>query len=276
MTKIDLKNVAPKVVYVPPKILLYGRNGIGKSTFALKTPSPIFVDLDENIYELPCTSNKTLKIPINNYDDVINFLGVLFNQDHDFKTVVIDSLSSLEKLIMDKAVKTTNGITSFADFNYGKGHLKTMCFWEDFFQKIKNLWKYKKMIVIFLAHHKEKKEENLTGASYSQYQINLQDRASELLRNWCSCVLFADDEVIIGDEKSKTLNSTRIIRTDGGLTFLAKNTYKLPPKISLDWDELAQHVQKYYQQFNYPTEPTNITKQELQEELKTEQTEKGK
>ena len=259
MTQINLKNAAPRVVYVPPKILLYGRNGIGKSTFALKAPAPIFLDLDENLYELPCVTNKTLKVPINNYDDVVNFLGVLFNQDHDFKTVVIDSLSSLEKMIMDKAVKSTNGMTSFADFNYGRGHLKAMVFWEEFFQKIKNLWKHKKMIVIFLAHHKEKKEENLTGASYSQYQINLHDRASELLRNWCSCVLFADDEVIVGDEKSKICSSERIIRTDGGLTFLAKNTYNLPVKMSLDWNELAIHVQKYYQQFNYAAEPIEIT-----------------
>ena len=54
MTQISLKNAAPKVVYVPPKIILYGRNGIGKSTFALKAPAPIFLDLDENLYELPC------------------------------------------------------------------------------------------------------------------------------------------------------------------------------------------------------------------------------
>lgn len=262
MTQIDLKNVKPKVIYVPPKIILYGRNGIGKSTFALKAPSPIFLDLDENIYELPCISNKTLGVQIRTYDDVLAFLGTLFNQDHEFKTLVVDSLSSLEKLIMQKVVLTTNNVnvTSFGDFKYGAGHLKMMPLWEEFLQKLKNLWNHKKLIIILLAHFKEKREENLTGTSYLQYQINLYEKSSELLRNWCSCVLFAEDEIVLEDEAiefnrkiSKVKNSTRIIHTDGGTTFLAKNTYNLPSKLPLDWQTLFKHIQSYYTQFNQTT-----------------------
>jgi len=131
MTQIDLKNAKPKVIYVPPKIILYGRNGIGKSRFALKAPNPIFLDLDENIYELPVASNKTLGIPIKTYEDVMAFLGTLFNQDHEFKTLVVDSLSSLEKLVIEKVLKDSN-LNSLASFQYGQGYQKMMPLWEQF------------------------------------------------------------------------------------------------------------------------------------------------
>lgn len=268
MTQIDLKNAQPKVIYVPPKIILYGRNGIGKSTFASKAPNPVFLDLDENIYELPCISNKTLGVQIRTYDDVLTFLGLLFNQEHEFKTLVIDSLSSLEKLIAQKAVQTTEKITSFADFKYGAGHLKMMAFWEEILHKLKYLWNHKKLIIIMLAHHKEKREENLTGASYMQYQINLYEKSSELLRNWCSCVLFAEDEIAFKEETvefnrriAKVEKSTRVLHTDGGTTFLAKNTYNLPSKLPLDWNILYNHIQAYYNQFNQlSTEEKEVAK----------------
>ncbi len=258
---IDLKNVKPKVIYVPPKIILYGRNGIGKSSFALKAPNPVFLDLDENLYELPCVSNRTLGVPVRTYEEVMAFLGILFNQEHDFKTLVIDSLSSLEKLIAQKVVKDSPKIDSFADFKYGAGHFKMIPLWEDFLQKLKHLWKHKKLIVIMLGHFKEKREENLTGVSYMQYQINLYEKASDILRNWCSAILFADDEISLKDEIvefnrtiSKISNSTRVLRTDGGTTFLAKNTYHLPSNIALDWDIFYGFVQSYYAQFNQPQE----------------------
>ena len=259
MTPIDLKNAKPKVIYVPPKLILYGRNGIGKSLFASCASSPIFLDLDENIYELPVSSNKTLGVTIKTYDDVMAFLGTLFNQDHEFKTLVVDSLSSLEKLVTERVLKDSNA-SSLASFQYGQGYQKMMPLWEQFLQKLKNLWEHKKITIILLAHFKEKREEHLTGISYMQYQINLYEKASELLRNWCSCVLFAEDEIELKDETvefnrkiSKVKSSTRILHTDGGTTFLAKNTYNLPAKLPLDWDILFNHIQAYYKQFNQPT-----------------------
>jgi hypothetical protein len=267
MTQIDLKNVYPKVIYVPPKIILYGRNGIGKSRFASCAPSPIFLDLDENIYELSVSSNKTFGVTLKTYEDVMAFLGTLFNQDHEFKTLVVDSLSSLEKLVIEKVLKD-NKVSSLASFQYGQGYQKMMPLWDQFLEKLKNLWEHKKIMVIMLAHFKEKREEHLTGASYMQYQINLYEKASELLRNWCSCVLFAEDEIELTNETvefnrkiSKVKSSTRVLHTDGGTTFLAKNTYNLPSKLPLDWNVLFNHIQAYYKQFNQlSTEEKEVTK----------------
>ena len=189
------------------------------------------------------------------------FLATLFNQDHEFKTLVVDSLSSLEKLVTEKVLKDNN-LSSLASFQYGQGYQKMMPLWGQFLDKLKNLWEHKKITIILLAHFKEKRDEHLTGASYMQYQINLYEKASELLRNWCSCVLFAEDEIVLEDETvefnrkiSKVKSSTRVLHTDGGTTFLAKNTYNLPAKLSLDWDSLFNHIQAYYKQFNQTTTP---------------------
>ena len=72
--------------------------------------------------------------------------------------------------------------------------------------------------------------------------------------------MFADDEIELKDELvefnrkiSKVSRSTRVLHTDGGTTFLAKNTYSLPAKLPLDWDILFNHIQAYYKQFNQTT-----------------------
>ena len=153
-------------------------------------------------------------------------------------------------------------MASLASFQYGQGYQKMIPLWDQFLEKLKNLWEHKKITIILLGHFKEKREEHLTGASYMQYQINLYEKASELLRNWCSCVLFAEDEIELKDETvefnrkiSKVSKSTRVLHTDGGTTFLAKNTYNLPSKLPLNWNILFNHIQAYYKQFNQTTTP---------------------
>lgn len=259
ITTIDFKNAKPTVVAMPPKIILYGRNGIGKSYFASSAPSPIFLDLDENIYELPVISNRTLGVDLKTFEDVLGFMGLLFNEEHEFKTLVIDSLSSLERLITQK-VLYDNHVNSLASFKYGQGNLKMIPLWEEFFTKLKKLWKRKSMTILLLGHDRERREETVSGISYTQHQLNLYDKASEILRNWCSCVLFAEDEIELSEESvefkkkvPKTKNSTRILHTDGGTAFLAKNTYNLPPSLPLNWNVLHNHIQAYYTKLNTST-----------------------
>ncbi|NYZ70527.1 AAA family ATPase, partial [Endozoicomonas sp. SM1973] len=80
-----------------PRILIYGTHGIGKTTFAANAPNPIFLFTEDGAGQLALDSFPLLKT----YEDVISALNALINEEHDFKTVVLDSLDHLEPLVWE-------------------------------------------------------------------------------------------------------------------------------------------------------------------------------
>ena len=81
----------------PPRILLYGVEGIGKSTFGSLAPKAIFIQTEDGLDEIDCD-----KFPLaTSYEDVITALAELRGQEHGYETVVIDSLDWLERLVWD-------------------------------------------------------------------------------------------------------------------------------------------------------------------------------
>ena len=53
----------------PPRIMLYGTEGIGKSTFAAQAPSPIFLPTEDGLGEIDCASFPLCK----KYTDTVIF-----------------------------------------------------------------------------------------------------------------------------------------------------------------------------------------------------------
>lgn len=81
-----------------PRIILYGMEGIGKSTFAANFPAPIFIQTEDGLGMIDCA-----KFPLaKSFDEVFQELVALETEPNEFKTIVIDSLDWLERLIWDK------------------------------------------------------------------------------------------------------------------------------------------------------------------------------
>ena len=82
---------------MPPRIITYGVEGVGKSTFASESLRPIFIQTEDGLGQIECD-----KFPLaGSFEEVHRALGELHTEDHDFETVVIDSLDWLERLIWD-------------------------------------------------------------------------------------------------------------------------------------------------------------------------------
>ena len=83
---------------MPPRILIYGTEGVGKSTFASAAPRPIFVQTEDGLAQIDCD-----KFPLAaSFEDVRLALCELRTQQHDYETVVVDSADWLERMIWDK------------------------------------------------------------------------------------------------------------------------------------------------------------------------------
>ena len=108
----------------PPRILVYGTEGIGKSTLAAQAPHPIFIQTEDGLGEIDCH-----KFPLSRtFDEVQTSLTSPATEDHEYETVVIDSADWLERLIYDDICKSY-GVTSIERCDGGYGEFQPR--WSD-------------------------------------------------------------------------------------------------------------------------------------------------
>ena len=82
----------------PPRLFVYGQEGVGKSLFSASAPNPIFVQTEDGLGEID-----TAKFPLaKSLADVTSARTALRDEPHDFQTVVLDSADWLERLIWDR------------------------------------------------------------------------------------------------------------------------------------------------------------------------------
>ena len=229
----------------PPRIMLYGQEGVGKSTFGASAPAPIFIQTEDGLGEIDCC-----KFPLaQSVEDVIIELTALRDEEHNFRTVVIDSLDWLERLIFDEICKEF-GVRSIekADGGYGKGYVDALVHWRKVLALLDDLRNKRCMMVILLAHAKVERFEDPENAAYDRYSPRLHKHAASLVSEWVDTVLFATKRMRVSkDGDSRTIaapigadGGERIIRTNGSPACIAKNRYGLPNEIPLSWDEFIQ------------------------------------
>ena len=229
----------------PPRIMLYGQEGVGKSTFGASAPAPIFIQTEDGLGEIDC-----YKFPLaQSVEDVIIELTALRDEEHNFRTVVIDSLDWLERLIFDEICKEF-GVRSIekADGGYGKGYVDALVHWRKVLALLDDLRNKRGMMVILLAHAKVERFEDPENAAYDRYSPRLHKHAASLVSEWVDTVLFATKRMRVSkDGDSRTIaapigadGGERIIRTNGSPACIAKNRYGLPNEIPLSWDEFIQ------------------------------------
>ncbi|GIW85378.1 MAG TPA: ATP-binding protein [Dehalococcoidia bacterium] len=228
----------------PPRLLVYGTEGIGKSTFAAGAPRPVFVQTEDGLDEIDCD-----KFPLaTTYDEVLAALAGLRAEPHEYETVVIDSLDWLERMIWDKVCQES-GAKSIekADGGYAKGYTHALTYWREVVEHLNALRNTRGMVVVLIAHAKVEKFEDPESSPYDRYSPRLHKHASALVSEWCDAVLFATRKVRTQTEdagfgRKRTIahalgkdGGERVLRTVGGPSCIAKNRYGLTEDLPLSW-----------------------------------------
>lgn len=233
----------------PPRIILYGVEGIGKSTFASKAPRPIFIQTEDGLSEIDCA-----KFPVSQtLADVLEDIKTLGMEEHDYKTVVIDSADWLEPLIA-QAVCDDYGVDSLhkAAGGFNRGYEKLADKWGTVLDALNWLRLTKGMGVIIIAHSAVKTFNDPENPPYDRYQLRLHQKSNDLLMEWADAVLFAARKMLVtrvdsGKAKAQAIGKgggERIIRTTAGPACAAKNRYNLPEELPLDYAAFAQALNK--------------------------------
>lgn len=233
----------------PPRIMIYGSEGVGKSTFGASAPSPIFIQTEDGLGELDCN-----KFPLaHSLAEVLAQLTALRDEQHDFQTVVIDSADWLERLIFDEVCREY-GVRNIekADGGYGKGYTHALTHWRKVVNLLQELRDKRGMMVILVAHAKVERFEDPENAAYDRYTPRLHKHAASLIAEWVDAVLFANKKFrVTKDSGDRAIaapigadGGERIIRTVGSPACIAKNRYGLPGEIPLSWTAFINAYQK--------------------------------
>lgn len=227
----------------PPRVIVYGDAGIGKTTFAASAPNPVFIQTEDGLGDLDAVAFPLAK----SYDEVLEALGSLYVEDHDFRTVVIDSLDWLEPLVWDKTCETLK-IASIEAAGFGKGYVEALKWWRRFFEAVTSLRDARGMTAIMIAHSQVVRVEDPMQPAYDTHDLKLHKRASAVASEFSDVILFAaqktlttTEEVGFNQKRTRAITTgARVVHTQGSPAFTAKNRYRLPSELPLSWEAFAQ------------------------------------
>lgn len=253
---ISLANLRKVRADKPPRLMLYGPPGIGKTTLASEFPNPVFIQIEDGT---PGNVELTSFGKLNSFADVMDALASLYTEEHDYQTVVIDSVTELQKLVF--AETGTRGddegktYARIEDFPYGKGYVYAMAVWNDILDGIDALRNDRGMNVVLIAHSIVAPFNDPESSAYDQYQIaihssdkNKADHRGMIERHMDAILLLKKNVLIKGDNKQgvaakndkavvrtrATGGDTILMHTIGKPAFTAKNRYGMPPTIRYD------------------------------------------
>lgn len=217
----------------PPRVLLYGVAGIGKTTFGTQAEAPIFVPTEEG--------SNFLRTPhfdvARTFDEFMGNLHQLLVEPHEFGTVVIDTLDWLQRLIFGKVCALSGKVTNIEEIGYAKGYKFATTHWQNVINLLDTLRYQRGMQVLLLAHADIVKFNDPASDGWDRYQPRLHKDATAMVVEWCDCVLFAKYRVLtkqVDAGFNRTISKPvgegeREIHTVESPAHIAKNRWSLPP-----------------------------------------------
>lgn len=238
----DIQSIKRNKADSAPRIFLYGVEGVGKSTFGAMAPKPIFIPTEDGLGQLEVDHFPLSK----STDDIMAAIGTLAESDHDFKSVVIDSVDWAENFIL----RELENAHDEKALSYGKGAVLAAEKWRGIIDGLDYLRNEKGMIIILIAHCQIKRFESPEVEPFDRYQPKLQERSNATLREWSDAVLFANwqtltkkEDLGFNKERHRGINTgNRLLYTTERPSHMAKNRYSLPDSIALEWNAFAQLV----------------------------------
>lgn len=222
------------------RVVVYGPEGIGKSTFASQFPDPLFIDTegstsDMDVARLPKPSSWAMVVEAVNY--------VRMNPGC-CKTLVIDTADWAERLCKDMICsKYSKG--SIEDFGYGKGYIMLAEEFGRFLNALTDLSE-KGIHVVMTAHAAMRKfeEPNESGA-YDRWEMKLEKKTNPIVKEWATMVLFANYEILVikdDDKKAKAKGGKRMLYTQHHPCWDAKNRKGFADKLPFDYSSIAGSI----------------------------------
>lgn len=222
----------------PPRVLIYGPEGVGKTTFGAKAENPIFITPEGGVDQVR-TRNGSLVDEIegvSTWDDVMKACADILKEPHDFRTLVVDSADWLEKLCHAKIIGDTKKSIITVNGGYGAGYRQSEIMHKELIELLSKIRETRGMAIIVTAHaHVRQVKDPSMPEDYDGYEIKCHEFVSSLWREWVDALLFVRFKTYTtsGDDTAKARavgDTTRVVYATKQPSFQAKNRYGIDPK----------------------------------------------
>lgn len=237
---IDASKISRGRVVVPLKVLVYGAEGVGKSTFAAQAPKPLFVDLGRGSYELDVS-----RVEPNDFDETLGWIEYATARE-DVGSIVLDDLSRLEAHITAKVLgpNSTESLSSYGG-GYGKGDDAALQKWRELLGALDRASAVKHVVLV--GHALIKPFSSPTGEAYDKFELALRPKPAGSIKQWVNYCLFARAEVStrVHEKTRRTIGEAtglRYLYTDNSAAYDAKHRGHIPPRLPLSWQAFADAV----------------------------------
>jgi hypothetical protein len=218
------------------KVLLYGIEKVGKSSLAAKFPAPLFLDVEQGTHQLDLN-----RLDIKSADELDKAITWVARDQHNYKTLVVDSVDWAEKLLADR-VLVENNWKSIETPNYGKGFVVLREAFKLFLESLGPVI-CKEINVVLIGHaHIKKYNPPEASEGYDRWELKLDKENTPRAKEWADAILFAKFETKIIESGGKTKGiggKERVIYTTSSAAYDAGNRHGFPEKIKMDIEALA-------------------------------------
>ena len=244
------------------KALVYGPEGVGKTTFAAQAPGAVFIDTEGSTKHMDVARFESPT----NMVDILESLNYTLAHPDQVRTLVIDTVDWLERIIFN-SVCLDKKLQNIEDMGYGKGYIYAK-------QKMQQLLELLQAIVdrgvnVLLVCHStiRKFEQPDEMGSYDRYMLKLNEKnIAPLVKEWVDLMLFVNYRTnIVTDSDGKTKKGTggqkRIMYANHTACWDAKNRFGLPDEMPFDFDQIADLF--------YMAEPVTAQRGSIEDVLNT-------
>ena len=225
----------------PRRTLIYGVEGIGKTTLASQWPGAVFLPTEDGQRNIDCQSfplQKTLPALM----DLLRSVGVL--PSIPFKNLVIDSVDGLDAMLQAKVIGEHNE----KELSYGKDTELFATEWRHVLDALEWFNVSKGIGIVLIGHSQIERFNDPAGDSYDRYSPRLPKKSSALVREWCDESLFATYKTFtrveeLGFNKTRTLaiDGGRVLKTCEKPSHMAKNRLRMPDEIELSYAAISAY-----------------------------------
>lgn len=227
------------------KVVVYGPEGIGKSTFASRFPEPVFIDTEGSTRDMDVAR---LEKPAS-WSFLLEEITYIKTHPDVCKTLVIDTIDWAEQMCVE-AVCAKHGKSGIEDFGYGNGYVYVKEEFGRFLNKLSEVIEAGIHVVLTAHTQLRKFEQPDELGAYDRWELKLgkktQSQTSPLVKEWADMLLFCNYKTLSvavdkDGKKHKAQGGRRVMYTSHHPCWDAKNRYGLPEECEFDY-EVIRHI----------------------------------